>query len=91
MRSTPGHGEILSYYDFGRTTVQVCAADPRFSYCAYVPESYDEAGDRRYRLLVVVHGTMRDNVLGLTVVLADGSVIRTGTRARTSPASPRPR
>ncbi|WP_449219772.1 alpha/beta hydrolase [Tistrella mobilis] len=61
MRSTPGHGEILSYYDFGRTTVQVCAADPRFSYCAYVPESYDEAGDRRYRLLVVVHGTMRDN------------------------------
>jgi D-lactate dehydrogenase (cytochrome) len=34
----------------------------------------------------VKYGTMRDNVLAVTAVLADGTIIRTGTRARKSAA-----
>ena len=57
-----GLGTRLSYYDFGRTTVYCCQRDPRFSYCAYVPESYAEDAADRYRLLVAVHGSRREMV-----------------------------
>lgn len=54
-----GHGIKLSFYDFGATPFFASQMDQRFSYCLYVPEDYDERGDKEYDLLVIVHGTGR--------------------------------
>lgn len=59
MKTTPGHGRLLSYYDWGATPFYALQADQRFSYCMYVPQSYDEDATRAYPLVVLVHGTNR--------------------------------
>lgn len=59
MRKIGGHGQKLSYYDFGHTTVYASRFDQRFPYCAYVPDDYEEDGEKTYPLAVIVHGTER--------------------------------
>jgi predicted peptidase len=50
---------VLSYYQRERTTIFASQYDQRFSYCLYVPRDYADDGDRRYPLVIAVHGTDR--------------------------------
>lgn len=54
-----GHGKRLTFYDIGATPFFALQKEPRVSYCLYVPEDYDEAGEDRFDLIVLVHGTER--------------------------------
>ena len=43
----------------GASTVLACRADPRFSYCLYIPPALREAAPARVLLVVSVHGSLR--------------------------------
>lgn len=49
-----------SGYLHGKTPSFACQADPRFSYCLYVPRGYAERSPA-VRMLVVIHDTLRNN------------------------------
>lgn len=57
---TPQARQRKMYYR-GSTTIFSCRKDPRFAYCLYVPQSFDESPDN-HQLLVAVHGTGRTMV-----------------------------
>ncbi len=49
----------LNIYELGATAMVACQYDQRFSYCLYVPTSYQEDGDKHYPLVVLIHGSSR--------------------------------
>lgn len=57
---TPEARHRKLYYR-GSTTIFSCRKDPRFAYCLYVPQTFDET-PADHRLLVAVHGTGRTMV-----------------------------
>src|SRR5258706_2508592 len=50
---------MFSFYDRGGTPFSACQADPRLSYCLYVPLGYSEQETRTYPLVALIHGTDR--------------------------------
>lgn len=53
-------GKKALFFESKSTTQFVCQYDPRFSFCAYIPESFDESKRDQYALAVIVHGSMRN-------------------------------
>ena len=75
-------------YDLGPTPVMACKADPRFSYCLYVPKNLGKGGPAP-ELVVTMHGTGLK--IDVAPVLYEGEpddrghlVTRTGDRVLTS-------
>lgn len=57
---TPDQTVPLNFYRRGRTPIFASRMDQRFSWCCYIPDGYDPAGDRVHPLAVLVHGSLRD-------------------------------
>lgn len=48
------------FYRRSKTPFYACRADSRFSYCAYVPTTWDGVSDEQFNVIVLVHGTNRN-------------------------------
>ncbi|MBL8265966.1 alpha/beta hydrolase [Steroidobacter sp.] len=55
-----GNASDLGFYEKGATPLFACQADQRFSYCLYVPKSYQPSDPQPLKLAVFVHGTGRN-------------------------------
>jgi poly(3-hydroxybutyrate) depolymerase len=53
-------GAKALYFESKATTQFACQYDSRFSYCAYIPDKYDENSTDVYSLAVIVHGSLRN-------------------------------
>lgn len=51
---------IVNFYRFDRSAMFALQSDPRFSYCTYMPRSYEPGAGRTYPLAVLVHGSLRN-------------------------------
>ena len=63
------HTPSVSPYLLGKTPSFSCQADPRLSYCLYVPRDYAKRAQSA-RMLVAIHDTLRNNQ-GLRDLFAD--------------------
>jgi predicted esterase len=55
--------KLMSAYDIGKSADFSCQYDQRFSYSTYVPKNVAQTSDKRNKLLVVIHGSGRNNQL----------------------------
>lgn len=62
-------GVIQAAYDLGKTVMYASKSDPRFSYCLYVPETFDP--DKPPRMIVAMHGTTRTSFYEFREVLSE--------------------
>lgn len=53
-------GKKALFFETGTTTQFACQFDSRFSFCLYVPDSYEESISNQFSLAVIVHGTYRN-------------------------------
>ncbi len=51
----------LNFYRLGSSAIFASQGDPRFGYCTFVPSGYDPEGSGKLPLIVLVHGSLRNN------------------------------
>lgn len=77
MLAHTGRPRFIARYDTGVTPYWALQAEPRVGYRLCVPRGYDPAGASRHPLLVVLHGSMREDHTApfQDVVEATGTIV----------------